>query len=182
MAAILTLIQQNSFKVISENWANTKKLVGGVSNFEQLGKEVEQKELKQLLGVALLQDLQKNPETAANVELLDGGTFENCDGNEIDQLGIRFVLSYLNYSKYIPVSGIESTFTGLVQKNRNETQNISDGKESKLQLDSREIALQEFEIIKQFLNENSDDYPLWICGKTKQIYTPIIRTVKRTLL
>lgn len=182
MAAILTLIQQNSFKVISENWANTKKLVGGVSNFEQLEKEVEQKELKQLLGVALLQDLQANPGTAANIELLDGASFVDCNNNTINQLGLRFVLAYLNHSKYIPVSGIESTFTGLVQKNRNETQNISDGKESKLQLDSREIALQEFQLIKQFLNENSDDYPLWICGKTKQIYTPIIRAVKKTLL
>ena len=60
---LLTYSQQQAFKKISAN--NAQK-------YSQLAFEVENKELVDLLGVALLQDLQDNPTTEDNIKLLDG--------------------------------------------------------------------------------------------------------------
>lgn len=178
--ALLTLTQQNNFKPISSNWSNQNKTTGGKSNFEQLQYEVENKELKKLLSPAFLLDIQTNPTTAANLLLLNGTTFEDCNGNDIQFEGIRFQLAYMNYSKYVGISSNADTFTGMVRQNRAETTPISEGSLKREQLDAREIALQDFEIMKLFLNENYADYPLWLFSSTKRIYTPKLTTFRKT--
>lgn len=180
--ALLTLIQQNSFKVINQNWADSTKLTGGVTNYEQLAKEVEEKELKSLLGVALLQDLQANPTVGSNPDLLDGATFEDCDGNDIMHKGVRYVLAFLNWSKYVSESILSDTYTGMVKKSRDESEGLSSGDIKRLQQDSKEIALQEFELIKDYLNENSTTFTLWVKARSKSPYVPKFLGVKRTKL
>ena len=178
---LLTLIQQQTIKPISANWANQAKVNGGVSNFVQLEIEVEQNEMSKLLGMALLLDIQTNPTDAKYVDLLDGKTFENCLDQTVKFYGIRYQIAYMNFSEYIPTSQIADTFTGMVQKNRNETQPISQGTIKQQQARVREIALTDFEVMKVFLNENTDIYPLWNNGKTKKIYKPNFTTVKKTI-
>lgn len=178
--ALLTLTQQNNVKPISTNWANQRKATGGKTNFSQLQEEVENKELKGLLGPAFLLDIQANPTTSANLLLLDGTTFEDCDGNDIKFEGIRFQLSYMNYSKYVGISSIADTFTGMMQQNRTETTPISEGAVKREKQDAREIALQDFEIMKLYLNDNEDTYLLWKCTNTKKIYTPKLMTIRKT--
>lgn len=180
--ALLTLIQQQGIKIISQNWANASKVTGAKSNYDQLAEEVENKELRNLLGVALFQDVQANPTTDENVVLLDGGSYEDCNGNTITFKGLRYVLAYFNWSKYVAESFVSDTFTGMVRKQRTEAENLTSGDIKRLQIDAREIALQEWELIRNFLNENESDYPLWECAKTKKIYTPRITGVKRTIL
>jgi hypothetical protein len=178
--ALLTITQQNSIKPISPNWANKVLITGGVSNFVQLQKEVENKEFKKLLGPAFLLDIQTNPATPANVILLEGTTFEDCDDNDIEFEGIEFQLAYMNYSKYVRISPIAHTFTGLQRQNRPETAPISEGGIKGEQHDARGIALQDFEIMKLYLNDNTDIYPLWKNGRTKKIYTPKLMTIRKT--
>jgi len=180
--ALLTLTQQNSIKPISQNWANHIKIAGGVTNFKLLQTEVENKELKNLLGNALLYDIQQNTTDPGYVKLLDGTTFLDCDDNTIEFQGIRFQLAYMNWSKYVGESHLSDTFTGMVQKSRNESTALSSGDIKRTQLDAREIALQDFEIMKLYLNDNETIYPLWITGKTKKIYTPKFTGIKRTIL
>jgi hypothetical protein len=178
--ALLTLSQQNNDKPISPNWANQIKVIGGKTNFAQLQEEVENKELRKLLGPALLLDIQTNPGTAANTILLDGTTFQDCDGNNVKFEGIRFQLSFMNYSKYVGISDIADTFTGMQIQNRAETTPISDGAKLREKLDAREIALQDFEIMKLYLNDNTSTYPLWNCTNTKRIYNPKLTTIRKT--
>lgn len=178
--ALLTLTQQNGFKPISQNWANEIKIAGGVTNFEQLEIEVENNELKKLLGAALLYDIQQNPTDPENVILLDGDTFEDCNGNDIEFKGIRYQLAFMIYAEYLPISKNAQTFTGLVQQNRTETTPADPGSVKKEQQRAREIALQDFELMKQYINGNTDDYPTWINGETAKIYAPKLTTIRKT--
>ena len=178
---LLTLIQQQAIKPISPNWAVQSKATGGVDNFTQLEIEVEQNEMSKLLGPALLLDIQATPTDDKYVDLLDGKTFQNCLDQTVQFHGIRYQIAYMNYSEYIPTSQIADTFSGMVQKNRQETQPISQGTIKQQQARVREIALTDFEVMKVFLNENSTTYPLWNCGKTKKIYKPKFTPIKKTI-
>jgi len=180
--ALLTIVQQQAIKPISGNWAASIKITGGVNNFTQLQIEVEEKELKKLLGLAFLQAIQANPTDANYVKLLDGTTFEDCEGNNVSFKGLRYVLSYMNYSKYVSESHFGDTYSGMVQKTRNETTPLNSGDIKRTQLDSQEIALSDFEIIKDYLNENTSTFPLWNSIKSKKPYTPRFIGVKRTKL
>ena len=178
--ALLTLTQQNNVKSISPNWANKVKITGGETNFVTLQREVENKELKQLLGPAFLLDIQLNPTGVGNVLLLDGETFEDPEGNDIKFEGIRFQLAYMNYSKYVRISPNADTYTGMVRQNRSETTFLSEGATKGEQQDARELALQDFEVMKIYLNDNTDLYPLWKCARSKKIYTPRLTTIRKT--
>jgi len=169
---LLTYEQQIAIKKIS---ANNQTI------YDQLATEVEEKELQDLLGAALLQDLQTNPTTVPNVKLLDGSTFTDCNGNTIKQKGIRWMLAYMNYSEYLGTSFAADTFSGFTQKVRQDSTQISEGSIKRLQLSNRELALTQWYLIRDFLNENSSDYPLWIISESKKPYTPKITGIRKTL-
>lgn len=181
MAAILTIAQQQLIKPISRNWAKATKETGGIDNYTQLEQEIEENKLRSLLGNTLLQDLQDNPELAANVILLDGGSFEDCDGNNVNFKGIRYVLAYMIFVDYIAESDVSDTYTGMVQKNRNESEPLSNGKIKTLQNKFEAIALTQWQLCEAFLNNNSDDYPYWNCNISKQPYTPKLIGIRKTL-
>ncbi len=169
--ALLTFSQNQLIKPISAN---------NQGMFSEIQTEVENMELRELLGSALLFDLQTNPTTPENIKLLSGDTFTDCSNNNVKHRGLQFVLSYMIHSKYILHSKFADTFTGFVEKKRNETESISQGSISKLQENSRKIALSEFEIIKEYLNKFSDLYPLWNYYKSKKPYTPKFSSVRTT--
>jgi len=171
MALLLSYSQQQAIKKISAN---------NQSKYDQLAAEVEENELRKLLGVALLQDVQDNPTTAENVVLLDGGTFTDCDENEIRFRGVRYILAYLNYSRYIGESFVNDTFTGMVQKTRADAELLSEGTMKRLQNENREIALAEWDLVKKFLDAEYESYPLWNSNKTKKPFTPRLFGVRKT--
>jgi len=167
---ILTFQQQQAYKPISQN--NEKR-------FSQLETEVENCELRDLLGVALLQDIQKNPTNANNVKLLNGDSFDYC-GNTITHKGLRFVLAYLIYSKYIGEVYLTDTFSGVVKKKTEQSEPATEGEIRRLQEGSRKIALSEFEIIKEYLNSKSETFPKWTCSEYKKPFTPRIYGIRKT--
>jgi hypothetical protein len=177
---LLTLTEQNNNKPLSSNWCNQRKITGGKTNFEQLQEEVEVKELRKLLGNAFLYDIQQNPTTPENQKLLNGTDFTDSEGNTIEFKGIKFQLSYMNYSKYIGISANADTFTGMQYQNRTETTKADPGIIKIEQLDAREIALYDFEVMEKFLNENDTDYPLWECTNKTRVYTPKMTTFRKT--
>lgn len=182
---LLTLAQQQAIKPISPNWAAITKFQGGVTNFEQLQGEVEELELKKLLGPAFLQAIQTAPTQTAPVNyviLLTGGSYENSYDETVAFKGIRYILAYMNFSKYIAESYVSDTATGMVRKRRDESEGLSVGEVKMLQADTREIAMQEWELLKGYLDKNSNDYPLWHCARTSKVYRPKFTGVKKTIL
>lgn len=181
MATLLSLVQQQQIKPISPNWAEASKSINGVTNYEQLAIEVEESDLQELLGVALLQDLQTNPTDAKYVTLLDGGTFEDCECNIIKFKGLRYVLAYMNYSQYVTESFGADTFTGFVKKERNEASSLSSSERKEIKQNVRLKAMVQWDLCKKFLNDNKEDYPLWNIIKSKVPYRPKVYGVRKTI-
>lgn len=177
--ALITLAQQNLIKPISQNWANTVKVSGGVTNFVQLQTEIENGDLKDLLGASFLLDIQKTP--LSYTDLLDGLEYTNCNDDLVKFEGIRYQLAYMIYSEYIRVSGIQDTFIGMARKQRDESTDLSEPDKRNEQNRTRKMALRDFELMKEYLNENDDSYPLWECTNRKKIYTPKFTTIRKTV-
>lgn len=179
--ALLTITEQQTFKTIDYNWSNKVRVVGGVSNYEQLEQEVEETDLSDLLGIALLQDIQANPSTANNLLLLNGSTFTDCNDNTIAFKGIKYALAYMVHYRYMNSINVQDTASGTVRKDSNESTFALKGEVTENRNFSKKIALREFDLIKQFLNENETDYPLWICSESKNNYTPQMFNIRKTI-
>lgn len=172
MSLLLSFADQQTYIAISANNQN---------KYNQIAFEVENNELRDLLGVALLQDVQTNPATDSNIKLLSGTSFTDKWGNTVNHRGLKFVLAYLNYSRYLGESFVADTFSGFVQKNRPDSEQLSEGAIKRLQQNKREIALSEFELIRYYLDTNTDLFPLWNRVDSVKPFTPKFKGVKKTL-
>lgn len=182
MASLISSIEQQQIKPLSPNWIKASKELNGTSKFDQLAEEVEGTVLSEMLGFALLQDVQKNPAEARNIILLEGGSFENCDGNNIDFKGLKYILAYSIYKDYIIESQFADTYSGMVTKNRSEATDMRDGVKTGEQNRTKKRIMQEYELLKDFLNENYETYPLWNCTlKDKKIFSPRIISLRNTI-
>ncbi len=167
---LLTFQQQQAYKPISQNNKN---------KFDQLLSEVENCEFRDLIGIALLQDLQANPTTTDNAKLLNGDSFD-YNGNTVSHRGLRYVLAYLIHSKYIGEVYLTDTFSGIVKKKTEQSEPATEGEIRRLQEGSRKIALSEFEIIKEYLNSKSETFTKWACSEYKKPFTPRIYGIRKT--
>jgi hypothetical protein len=170
MSNLLSFLEQQGIKPISSN--NEQK-------YYQLAVEVESLELDKLLGYAFYQDVSANPDNYT--DLLNGCSFEDYNDRIVTHRGLKYVLAYLNYAKYVGESYVQDTFTGFVKKVRPDSESISSGDIKRLQQDSREIAFNAFNLIRIYLNKNSDIYTLWGCSSDKKTYKPNFYGLKNTL-
>jgi len=169
--SILDFNEQNEIKPISLN--NDKR-------YYQIAKEVESLELEKMLGCAFAQDVIDN--YANYTDLLQGSEFTDVYGNIVSHKGLKYVLAFLNYSRYVGESYISDTFTGMVKKTRQDSETISSGDIRRLQQDAREIAMNAFELIRMYLNNNKETYPLWNQTSDKKVYKPKFYGIKTTEL
>jgi len=181
MIPLLSLAQQQAIKHISPNWAAKVKDVGGTTNYDQLAVEVEESKLMLLLGVALFQDVQENPTSETNLLILDGGEFSTGSGNTIKFKGARYILAYYNYSQLVSESYVSDTYTGFVKKDRNETATLSSSERKELKISAENNATAQWELLRQFLNKNAADYPLWHVAKSKSPRKPRLTGIRRTV-
>lgn len=173
MALLLTWVQQQAIKPFSAN---------NESKYAQLATEVESLEVDKLLGPALYQDIAATPADADYVKILNAFEFERADGTKITHKGLRYVIAYLNFAKYIGESYVADTFTGFVQKVRPDSERISSGDIKRLQQENREIAFNAFSLIKEFLDLNTETYELWTCQSGKRIHGSKFYPIKNTKL
>lgn len=173
---LLSFTNQIAIKPISLN---------NQQRYDLIATEVENYQLRDLLGAAFLYDVQKKAaELVIPAEiktLLEGGEFLDCDNNTVKFRGLYFVLAYLNYEKYIGNSSYFDTFSGMVTKLRPEGENMTEGAINRLQSEAHTIAISEFELCKQYLDENYTLFPLWNCVKSKKIGIPKFITLKKTI-
>lgn len=167
---LLSFENQNIIKPMSLN--NEDK-------YNQIAKEVESYELEKLLGYAFYQAISEHPENYDKILL--PYQFEDKLKNTVRHRGLLYVLAYLNYAKYVGESYINDTFTGFVQKNRPDSERISTGDIKRLQVENREIGFNAFDLIRQYIELNKVDYPLWNRTSDKKTYTPKFYGIKKTL-
>ena len=175
MANLLSFAEQQIIKKISANKADV---------FDQINNEIENTEIRDLIGKDLLYALQVDNELYSPSEwttnLLDGCVFLGIMNNNVKHRGLKFVIAYFNYSKYIGQSFATDTFSGFVQKTRTDAQNLSEGQMKRLVEDNRKIALSEWDVTREFLIQNSNHYPTWYYGLEKQPFVPKIDSIKKT--
>lgn len=148
--------------------------------YEQLANETEYNEIRELLGAEFLQDVENNPTTPDNVLLLNGANYTRPNGNNYIHKGLKYVISYLIYSNYIQTSDIKDTFSGFVQKNTDESTPAPYGRLKDRINYYRNLALNEFNYVKEFLDVNKLNYPLWNQCETKTPYKPKYKFMKNT--
>ena len=167
--ALLTYAQQQQIKPIAANNQRT---------YSQIEIDAENLYLAKILGVVFAQKVQESPEDYE--DLLDGSEFVYCN-ETIKHKGLRFVLAHYVFSEYAKVSDIADTFTGMVQQNRTETTHLSSNRINSIISSSLSIADQALEVVKLYLNTNSDLYPFWNCNKTThKAHTPKLVGIRNT--
>jgi len=165
---LLSFSQQQGIKPFSKN---------SETGYPVIANEVEQLELSKMLGRSFYQAVAARPEDYT--DLLDGVTYTDCDNNEVSTIGLRYVLAYLNYSKYVGTNHLKDTFSGHRIKSIPESTPITQGDINRLQSENRTIALYEWENIKEYLNLNYTLYPLWGYKSNKMIEKPTIYSIRK---
>lgn len=176
MAILLSFAQQLAIKAIGGyNAANTV----AQAKYTLLANEVESLEIDKLLGSKMYQAVSAAP--ANFVGLLDGCSFEDCNGDTLTHKGLRYVIAYLNYAKYIGESYLNDTATGITQKTRPDSERISSGDIKRLQDENRAIAFNAFDLTRQYIEGNSAFDELWsLTNSNKRIKKPYFYGVKAT--
>jgi len=149
----------------------TIKLYKGLSNNINVTKELyphideaQEFDLRPWLGESfylwILETFDSTPLDADLVALLDGGVY-TYDGDQYENPGLKKALSYLAYARYSILANAQSTPTGFVQKSNQYSEPISGAQLTRItkQNESGANALQKR--VEDFLNRNSDNYPLW---------------------
>lgn len=124
-------------------------------------------DLKPLLGSALYFDLVKNVSESKYIDLLDAKEFE-VDGITYKHQGLKKVLSIFADARYKLFGSYTDTPFGLVEKNHNDSTQVSSASKRDIYKKEQQTAVQYFNDIAMFLDKNKTTYPLWKqgCGKT----------------
>ena len=151
--------------------------VNNVEEWTQFRNEVVRSELKRLLGPVMAARIAATPEKFA--PLLEGGTLLYC-GRKITHAGLRFVLAYMVYARYVTEQHLKDTFTGIVKKSRSEAESAGDGELRRLERGALQIANDEFALIDMYLCQNATLYPdykknIKSPSRGKKIFEPIRR-------
>ncbi len=169
--SLLTYSEQQEIKPISEN--NKKK-------YSLLASEVESLEIDKLLGSAFYQAVSSNPENYE--DLLNGCEFVNTQKQTLSHRGLKYVIAYLNYAKYVGGSSFVDTFSGFKKKTTPDSEALSTGEIKRLIQENREIAFNAFSLISEYLHLNKDTYQLWGNTSNKRVKKPKFYGIKNTML
>jgi hypothetical protein len=157
---LITLSDIRDFKGITLNVAQEKEL-------NPLILEAQDFDLRAFLGdsfyIALVEDFEASPSLATYSELWNGKKY-TYNGLDYKFEGLRAVLVYHAYARFVSMNGITSTPTGFVTKT---TQYSEKADVSRLITQARSGATVHEERTRLFLDRNSSDFPLWqYAGKT----------------
>jgi hypothetical protein len=126
-------------------------------------KEAERFDLKDLLGEELFWDLINNTTQQKYIDLLDGKSYTNKEGNTVQFEGVKIVISYFASARLLKLNNnLEVTRYGTMVKLAKNLSQVPDPKmTSKTIADLQSIANEYFKEIEKFLDLNKEIYPLW---------------------
>lgn len=159
---LVSLSDFGDFKQITSNLNAGIKLNPAI-------REAQEFDLRPLMGtefyLALCDDFEASPSLSEYEDLFNGSRYTRgdvlCEHN-----GIKAVLIYYAYARYLATSMVNSTPFGLVQKtNVNESTAVSEKTLSRLVQQARSGAESYWSRVNKFLLDNITDYPLYRCPK-----------------
>lgn len=164
MTQLITISDIKDLKTISLNTNTEKKL-------DPFILEAQQFDLKKLMGDAFyldfMNDFDGSPSLSTYSDLFNGTTFI-CGGYTYKHEGIKTVLAYLAYARYVLNSNVESTAFGTVNKITAESRSVDEKTINRLYAQAYNGAMEYWADVKKYLNEQ--DYELWdLCEKGTNI-------------
>jgi len=156
MANLITSVDVNKIKRISLNQNDARQLDPFIT-------EAQNFDLKTQMGDAFFQDVVTNPGEPDNVVLLDGAIYKDDDGNDVEFTGIKAVLVYFAYGRYINGKNAQDTPHGFVNKTGENSAKIDAIEVSRQSKQAQAGAFALWRDVITFLNSNINDnkYPLW---------------------
>lgn len=157
MTRLITVSDIKERKGISNNINLTKELNPHID-------EAQEFDLRSWIGESFYLDiLDKFVNNPTDTDFLNlfNGTEYTYKGDKYEHQGIKGVLVYLAYARYIGAANAQSTPTGFVQKNNQYSDPIS-GSQITRMVKQNESGANTFQRrVEDFLNRNADNYPLW---------------------
>ncbi|RCH53949.1 hypothetical protein DJ568_15530 [Mucilaginibacter hurinus] len=158
MEALITI---NDIKAIRQ----IAQAINNPARIEPLIQEAQQSEVKRLLGPELLYDLLKNSGDAKYQDLLNGKQYTNKRGHDVRLEGLKVVIAYFTYARFILSDNLKHTDAGFVVKQTQFSEAASQQHIMAKYQDARSMALAYWADCEEFLNDKKINYPLWTyCG------------------
>ena len=124
-------------------------------------RNAQEQELQQLLGDEMYYHMLTNISAQKYQDLLNGKTYTASSGNTVNYPGLKPVLAFHAYARYVGGTNFQPTESGIVVK-RTEHSNPVDGKQIALMIaDARSCASTYERQVVKFMQEHSSDYDLW---------------------
>jgi hypothetical protein len=170
MTQLITLSNIRAVKSIALNIQQEKELMPYIL-------EAQRFDLNKFLGDAffldLIEDFEASPSLSTYSMLFNGGSYIH-DGVNHQLYGVKELLVYYAYARYVNNSNVIATPTGFVNKTNPYSEQVTDKTIARLVDNARAGASFIEESLKNYLNRKKSDYPLWSnCEKTTNFRTRI---------
>lgn len=164
MTELITISQIRSYKALSVNVNQEKKITPAIL-------EAQQFDLKKLMGDAFylefVNDFNQSPSLPIYSDLYNGSEFTHC-GKTIRHEGIKTVLAYLTYARYVLNSNVESTAFGTVRKKTEDSEQVDEKTITRLHNQAYAGAMEYWEDVVKFLDVQN--YTLWNECRDKKVF------------
>jgi hypothetical protein len=109
---------------------------------------------------ALVDDIKASPSLTVYADLWNGCTY-TFGGRQYTQEGLKTYLVYASYARYVANASTIATATGLVGKNNQYSEPVTDKTIARITEQTRSGSQVYLNRVTDFLNRNRTDYPLW---------------------
>lgn len=169
MTLLIEISDFTPYPAISANTNVVKKLNPYIGEAQKL-------DLLPMLGQrlywALVEDFAASPSLSEYGDLFNGSEY-TIAGETYKHEGLKPVLCYLAYARYRMNANAEETATGIKIKDNPYSEPASEKEIARRVDQARSAAFAYMEPVIKFLNDNSEDYPLWECSKGNKRSTRI---------
>jgi hypothetical protein len=132
-----------------------------VERIETFIQEAQDFDLKEIICRPFFFDILKNFQEVDYQKLIHGETYIDKDGNEIEYKGIKAVLVYFAYARYVFKGSVTDTGFGVVQKKNEYSDPISEKEKKDIRTSSRQDAMIYWKECEIYLNEKIELFPKW---------------------
>ena len=156
MANLITFADFEGIKTINLNQNQERQLDPSIS-------EAQKFDAKKLLGAAFFQNIIDNPTDPDNLVLLNGTTYDNNQGDPVSFEGLKVMIVYFAFARYVGGKNITDTVFGFVNKQGEKSDQVDNAGISRECKASIAAAFAVWNEIKDFLNAqiNASKYDLW---------------------
>lgn len=173
MTQLITISDINGLKTISVNINAEKKLNPFIL-------EAQEFELKKLMGSAFyfdfVSDFNLSPSLQVYSDLFNGCEFTYKE-KTIRHEGIKSVLAYLSYARYVLNSNVEATAFGTVNKITAESKHVDEKTITRLHEQAYAGAMSYWEDVVKYIEVQ--DFELWECKEKKRSFPIRVRGLSK---